>query len=50
MSPFYIPAWEIPCREALKRIRDKPQHIIVPSVPVDMGTLLKLARVSMLPC
>jgi hypothetical protein len=28
----------------------KTQHITVPSVSVDMGTLLKLARVSMLPC
>ena len=27
----------------------KKQHITVPSVSVDMGTLLKLARVSMLP-
>ena len=26
----------------------KSQHITVPSVPVDMGTLLQLARVSML--
>jgi hypothetical protein len=36
------------CREALKR--KKNQHITVPSVSADMGTLLKLARVSMLPC
>jgi hypothetical protein len=28
----------------------KSQHITVPSVPVDMGTLLQLVRVSMLPC
>jgi hypothetical protein len=29
-------------------IKKKSQHITVPSVPVDMGTLLQLARVSML--
>ena len=31
-------------------IKKKSQHITVPSVPVDMGTLLQLAWVSMLPC
>ena len=29
---------------------EKNQHITLPSVSVDMGTLLKLARVSMLSC
>ena len=43
------PCMGTPCREALKREK-KSQHITVPSVPVDMGTLLQLAWVSMLPC
>ncbi len=35
--------------QALKRARKESQHLTVPNVPVDMGTLLKLARVSILP-
>ena len=44
--------WEHPPGEALKRTNasKKKQHFTVPVVLVEMGTLLKLARVSMLPC
>ena len=38
------PPWRGPEEEK------KTQHFTVPVVLVEMGTLLKLARVSMLPC
>ena len=50
---FGVCLWEHPPGEALKRMnasKKKTQHFTVPVVLVEMGTLLKLARVSMLPC
>ncbi len=49
---FGVCLWEQPTGEALKRTNasKKNQHFTVPVVLVEMGTLLKLARVSILLC